>query len=326
MEKQISSKNLSFKHNEFELFENCTLVIAGPISSRIKKDDLKFKLQYLHYISDLTGIKIIISTYLNELEEVDSFLKNIKIIRSEDPGLDKISSKRFSDKPRNTTRMLKTTIAGITEVETLFAIKSRIELLPTNQNFMRALLFALQQLNSNNEVNLVTPSVHYRSLKVNMKNTYLHLPDMLQVMKTQQMLDLWSFTNEYWNIYKELFLGSQFEPNNEQIMGLAYAKLNKQNIECIDFKTFNRYSLNKTIFSINKEWEKEFICTIPIQFWGLDRNRLTSLSKTRRAREDNLSMPSDAYKFNYIIFISHRLLKVFYYRLRKVIRIVLHIE
>lgn len=325
MEKQVLYNKLSYKHHKFDLFENCTLVIAGPISSRIKETDFKSQLRYLDYISSFTGLKIVISTYLNELKEMDDLVKNVKIIRSKDPGLDKILSKRFSDKPRNTTRMLKSTIAGLAEVKTLFTIKSRVEILPINENFISALFVALEQLNSNNDVNLVTLSAHYRSLKLNEKKTYLHLPDTFQVMNTKQMLDLWLFTYEYWTIYKEFWLGSQFEPNNEQIMGLAYAKLNNQKIECLDLKAFNKYSLNKKIFDINKEWEKRFIFTIPIQFWGFDDNRITSLSKgPRRVKENDMLLPSDAYKLNYTIFIIHHLLKEFKYRSKKIIKIVLH--
>jgi|GEM_PF-5631905 len=329
MKKQILFNYQSLKHNEFELLKNCTLIIAGPINTRIEVSDFKYYLQYLHYISNLTGLKVIISTYLNELNEIDELdelLKNIKIIRSEDPGLDKISNKRFSDKPRNTSRMLKTTIAGLLNVETIFAIKSRIEILPTNENFISALVVALQQLNSINDVNLVTLSAHYRSLKLNAKKTYLHVPDTFQVMKTQQMLDLWFFANEYWATYKELWLGSQYELNNEQIMGLAYAKLNKQKIEYLDLKTLDKFSLNKTIFRINKEWEKRFMFTIPIHIWGFGDNRITLLlGRSRRVRENHLLLPSDAYKFSYTIFISRHLLKAFSHRLKKIIRIVLHI-
>ena len=289
MKKQILFNSHSLRHTDFELLKNCTLIIAGPIRGRIEVNDFKYQLKYLQYISNLTGLKVIISTYINEIDEIDDLLENIKIIRSEDPGLDNISNKRFSNKPRNTSRMLKTTIAGLVEVETLFTIKSRIEMLPTNENFINALVIALQQLNSINDVNLITLSAHYRSLKLNAKKTYLHLPDTFQVMKTQQMLDLWNFTSEYWATYKELWLGSKYELNNEQIMGLAYAKLNKQKIEYMDLKTLDKFSLNKTIFRINKEWEKRFMFTIPIHFWGFGENRITSITeRSSRLREINL--------------------------------------
>ena len=113
------------------MLQNFTLVISGPIKSRLAEDKLNIRLHYLQNLIINHGLKVVISTYKNELPTWVN-KKIFKLIINDDPGIDDYRSGPWpmGQGQRNTSRMLYLTNNGINLVDTYFTIKSRIELLP----------------------------------------------------------------------------------------------------------------------------------------------------------------------------------------------------
>ena len=213
--------------NKNKMLANCTLLISGPLVSRVKENELVKYFLILNEIKNQYGLTIVISTYPDELTQA---LKNFQFsfILNDDPGLDcyytgaRILGSRTNIVTRNTTRMLRTTSSGLSQVRTEYVIKTRVEILPSKIEFAQALYQVLENY-SESEV-IVFLAEHYTGLTYSEnKPLLLWIPDVFHIMRTNDSLKLWVGALNLWHRYKINLVGRSFHVDlaNEQILGLS---------------------------------------------------------------------------------------------------------
>ena len=242
-------------------------------------------------------MSVAITTYVDE--PIPLQISNMcRVTRVSDPGIDKNtrSDREGTIILGNTSRMLSCTIAGLLEVETEYVVKSRIEVLPKDSNFESAVDRALADLEFHPERIMAFMAMHYQSLEKNPKGTFLFIPDIFQVMRTSQALELWKGAQSYWETYGRKWSAQRKDFANEQIMGLSLAKLTHQELNKIDLENFHRNTFNKKIFFIQQDFERNRILTLQLQSLGLFDSRLTLMDKDNKEQSDKINFPDPCRK------------------------------
>ncbi len=266
------------------MLENFTLVISGPIRSRLSSDNLKKSFNFLEHLNEKYGLKIIISTYKNEVPSWVS-IKKFTIVINDDPGVDKYHSAPWpmGTSQRNTSRMLKLTSNGLNFSNTSFTVKSRIELLPDNNKFIEMCK------NFETHIKAYPTSIfvireHYYGTSHPSKSVLCWLPDTFQIMETQKLGIIWSTAAELWFKYNiGWHEGIKFPLTNEQILGLSFYRI-YFNIPDLMIKNFYRFKYSKTIFKQNLVFESQYIGLVSFADTGL------TMSKLSRSRKRTLNM------------------------------------
>ncbi len=243
------------------MLANCTLLISGPLISRVKENEL---IKYFSLLNDLKnryGLTILISTYPNELTQA---LKNFqfRFILNDDPGLDyyfsgaAILGQRINKLTRNTTRMLATTSLGLSQVRTEYVIKTRVEILPSKIEFAQALYRVLENF-SESEI-IVFLAEQYTGLTYSEKTPLLlWVPDTFQIMRTRDGLKLWRGALDLWQKYKINLVGSSFNTDlaNEQILGLSLVDNFIKPLSERMVKKFHRHTCSLQFIRANLKFE-----------------------------------------------------------------------
>jgi hypothetical protein len=137
-------------------------------------------------------------------------------------------------------------------------------------------------------------AMHYQSLSMNTKSAFLFIPDIFQVMRTKQALELWKGAQNYWETYAEKWSTQPKAFANEQIMGISLAKLTNQELNKKDLKKFHRNKFNKKIFLIQQDFECNRIFTLQSQGLSFFDSRLTSIDNEHREQWDKTIFPDDS--------------------------------
>jgi hypothetical protein len=159
-------------------------------------------------------------------------------------------------------------------------------------------------------------AMHYQSLGMNTKSLFLFIPDIFQVMRTNQAVELWKGAQNYWETYARKWSAQRNVITNEQIMGLSLAKLTNQELNKKDLENFHRNKFNKKIFLIQQDFERNRILTLQSQSLSFFDSRLTSLDNDDKVLLDKIIFPDPSkassnyysYRMKYEFF---RLLKLF---------------
>jgi hypothetical protein len=260
--------------------ENFTLVVAGPVKSRCSQKDLIRKMAALKELQKKEKLKIIFSTYADEIPELYT-KNNFKLLINKDPGLDIFSAGQIT---RNTSRLIRTSVAGINLVETKYSIKTRIELIPEEENFHEFISmcnsFETRSKNANIKVGFLTEH-YYGPLRPN-KGVHTWIPDTFQIMRKSDMFELWSKAQNIWELNKNFWHKKHvvFPITNEQIIGLSFYSLINENISETNLKNFQRYSCVLKLIKMNIKAEVDNFIYFKFNKSGLSTSRLNKSLKS----------------------------------------------
>ena len=261
------------------MLENFTLIISGPIKSRLSNNNLIKSFNYLEHLNEKYGLKIIISTYKNEVPPWVTSEKFTLVI-NDDPGADKYHSAPWpmGTSKRNTSRMLELTCNGLNFVTTSFTVKSRIELLPYNNKFIEMCKYFETQIKAC-PAKIFVIREHYYGISPQSKSVLCWLPDTFQIMETQKLVMLWGTAAEFWfNYHDDWHEGIRFPLTNEQILGLSFYRI-FFNIPDLIIKNFYRFKYSKVIFKQNLIFESQYVGLVSFANTGLTMSRLLRSSK-----------------------------------------------
>jgi hypothetical protein len=261
-----------------ELLDDCSLIIPGPISTRGGGPSVKSKLQNLLEISKKTGLKLIVVTYPKEFpEEMNHSLFSVVTVKDPGPDIFPSHEQRSAVPNRNTSRMIQTTLAGVCKAETQFALKSRIELIPTDFQFAYSIMKLREDFKTNTEFKISVGGQWYQGLTKYKKGTFLWLPDTVQFMKTLDMRALWETAAKLWLKNMNHWNYKVKAPlANEQILGLSFTKITGNSLSEDMIKSFQRYTFNKSIYKTLGVWEKNIIKTYTHIDLALPINRVNN--------------------------------------------------
>jgi len=244
-----------------KLLSNCTLLISGPLLSRVGEDQLIERFSLLSELKNEFGLRILISTYHDELS---LSLRNYQFsfILNNDPGEDYIVTgqnifrKETNRVTRNTTRMLSTTSKGLSEVDTKYVVKTRVEILPSKIEFAHALHQLI--LDDQKSRVIVFLAEHYTGLTYSEKKPLLlWVPDTFQIMRTKDCAQLWAGALVLWRDYKTYFVGKSLNIDlaNEQILGLALVHKFIKPMSKTRLRNFHRYQSSIRFIKANLKFE-----------------------------------------------------------------------
>jgi hypothetical protein len=230
------------------MLENFTLLISGPLISRVKENELIKYFSILNDAKNQYGLTIVISTYPNELTQS---LKNFQFcfILNDDPGPDYCNTGavilgfRTNKTNRNTTRMLSTTSLGLSQVRTEYVVKTRVEILPSKIEFAQALHHILEN-NLESEIIIVLQELYAGLTYTKKIPTFLWVPDTFQIMRTRDGLKLWGGALDLWQKYKINLVGRSWNVDlaNEQVLGLSLVHNFIKPLSERKVKKFHRYT------------------------------------------------------------------------------------
>lgn len=297
------------------MLDNCSLIICGPLINRISEEKLIESFALLKRLELECGLEIIISTYKSEITgALASF--NFKTIINNDPGSDSANGglatfglqKKITT--RNTTRMLTTTLAGLSQANRPIVIKTRVEILPENMNFAEALHHTIQNLNEH--VKIIFLSEHYFGPLRDEKPVLAWLPDTFQIMKTKDSIKLWSAALDIWQVNKKFWLGKRLhcDITNEQILGLSYQKIFLNHSKPKITKNFHRFKFNLSLFNLAYICETEQYKSVNFADMFLTTSRLMRFD--RFFSVNKLSLPNP--KINKTLLLIRYILKRLHYK------------
>lgn len=244
-----------------KVLSNCTLLISGPLLSRVGEDKLIEKFSLLNELKDKFGLKILISTYYDELNlRLRDY--EFSFILNDDPGQDCIYTRQnifrteINRITRNTTRMLSTTSKGLSEVDTKYVVKTRVEILPSKIEFAHA-LHQLIKADQKSRV-IVFLAEHYTGLTYSEeKPLLLWVPDTFQIMRTKDCAKLWAGALDLWRDYKTYFVGKSLNIDlaNEQILGLSLVHNFIKPMSKTQLRNYHRYKCSIRFIKANLRFE-----------------------------------------------------------------------
>jgi len=248
-------------NNKQKMLENCTLLISGPLISRVKENELMIYFSILNDLKNKYGLTILISTYPNELTKA---LKNFnfRFILNDDAGIDcyytgtAVFRSRKNKVTRNTTRMLSTTSLGLSHVRTEYVVKTRVEILPSKIEFAQVLYCILENYLESEKI--VFLAEQYTGLTYSEKTPLLlWVPDTFQIMRTRDSLTLWKGALDLWQKYKINLVGRSFNIDlaNEQVLGLSLFHNFIKPLSNKRVKKFHRHTCNLYFIRANLEFE-----------------------------------------------------------------------
>jgi hypothetical protein len=261
------------------MLENFTLVIAGPVKSRCTEKELIWKMAALRELQRKENLKIIFSTYADEIPE--TYIENsFTILINKDPGLDTFSAGQVK---RNTSRLIQTSLAGIGSVETEYSIKTRIELIPEVEKFHEfiSICKSFESKSEKGDIKIGFLTEHYYGPLRPNKGIHSWVPDTFQIMKKTDMFELWNGAQSIWESYKNSWHKKHilFPITNEQIIGLSlYSLINKYN-SAINLRNFQRYSCVFKLIRQNINAEVHNFIYFNFKKSGLSTSRLDKSSE-----------------------------------------------
>ena len=273
-------------NNSSKMLSNCTLLISGPLTSTVKENQLIKDFSMLNELKNRYGLKIVVSTYSNELTPA---LRNFqfRFVLNDDPGQDYYSTglaifgSKTNNVKRNTTRMLTTTSFGLSQVKTEYVVKTRVEILPSKIEFAQVLNNILEDFLESEKI--VFLAEHYTGLAYSEKKPMLlWVPDVFQIMRTSDGLKLWEGALELWNKYRTNLVGNSLHVDlaNEQVLGLSLVHNFIKPINERSLKRFHRYNCSLKFIRANLEFEFEMFKSIYYDKLFLGQGRFRWNNKT----------------------------------------------
>jgi hypothetical protein len=272
--------------NRRKMLANCTLLISGPLTSTVKEDQLLNAFSVLNELKNRYGLKIVVSTYSNELTPA---LRNFqfRFVLNGDPGKDcyytglAILGSKTNKLARNTTRMLNTTSLGLSQVKTEYVIKTRVEILPSKIEFAQVLNKILEDY-LESEI-IVFLAEHYTGLAYSEKKPLLlWIPDGFQIMRTSDCLKLWEGALELWQKYRTSLVGNFFHVDlaNEQLLGLSLVHNFIKPISERSLKRYHRYTCSLKFIRANLKFERQMFKSVYYDALFLGEGRFRWNNKT----------------------------------------------
>jgi hypothetical protein len=273
-------------NNSSKMLSNCTLLISGPLTSTVKENQLIKDFSMLNELKNRYGLKIVVSTYSNELTPA---LRNFqfRFVLNDDPGQDcyytglGILRSKTNKVTRNTTRMLTTTSFGLSEVKTEYVVKTRVEILPSKIEFAQALNQILEDFLESEKI--VFLAEHYTGLAYTEKKpVLLFVPDVFQIMRTSDGLKLWEGALELWHKYRTNLTGNSFHIDlaNEQVLGLSLVHNFIKPISERSLKRYHRYNCSLKFIRANLKFELEMFKSVYYDALFLGQGRFRWNNKT----------------------------------------------
>jgi hypothetical protein len=189
---------------------------------------------FLHFAnvtrSTLPNAKIILSTW--EGVEVPRSAPIDQIVRSKDPG--SLPGVKFDDKPSNLNRQLVSTLAGLREVKTQYAIKMRTDCSLEHAGFLEH--YKTFGKTAPHEADRIVTSAFFTLDPTVFEHMPFHVSDWFHFSTTEQLLKYWSAPHmsledaRYYETRKfakhSSYLDKKFRARLavEQYLGVAYAE------------------------------------------------------------------------------------------------------
>jgi hypothetical protein len=212
-----------------------SIVVSGLISSRVNRG-INFN-QVNKFFEDFDkankGNEIIVSTYNNEMNFLN-ITSNMKVIINKDPGINiyRNSLWKFNKKviryESNLSRMLTTTLSGLSSATNKYVIKTRIELIPTDIKYFYEWLEPLiNNMDSSNLPQIAFLKEHYSGISHSIDGTIGGIPDTFQIAKTEILQTIWSQSKEIWDENFSKFTNHKIRLpiTSEQLIGYSYLSL-----------------------------------------------------------------------------------------------------
>ncbi|MCA7998059.1 WavE lipopolysaccharide synthesis family protein [Burkholderia metallica] len=207
-----------------------TIVFQGNVTPFTSSNGESF----LHFAnvtrSTLPNAKIILSTW--EGVEVPHSAPIDQVVRSKDPG--SLPGVKFDDKPSNLNRQIVSTLAGLNEVKTKYAIKMRTDCSLEHAGFLEQ-YNTYQAASSHGEDRLLTTSFFTIDPTI-FEHMPFHVSDWFHFSTTEQLLKYWcapQMTKQDASHYEQhkfakhsSYLDRKFRARLavEQYLGATYAK------------------------------------------------------------------------------------------------------
>ena len=308
-------------NNKHKMLANCTLLISGPLISRVKENELIKYFSILNELKNQYGLIIVISTYPNELTQA---LKNFqfRFILNNDPGLDsyytgvKKLGKRANKVSRNTTRMLSTTSLGLSQVRTEYVIKTRVEILPSKIEFARVLYRVLENY-LESEV-IVFLAEQYTGLTYSEKTPLLlWVPDTFQIMRTRDGLKLWEGALDLWQKYKMNLVGRPFNTDlaNEQVLGLSLVNNFIEPLSERIVKKFHRNTCSLQFIRANLKFEFYLFRSVYYDALFLGEGRF----RWNKKQSPTITLPLSQTKIQKNVIVLNFLVRAQIFNLRRIL-------
>jgi hypothetical protein len=253
-----------------------TYLISGPIKSRAVNGDWHEVIDAINkeLKNRSPNNQLIVSTYPNEIDEIT----NIKIVVNEDPGYDRnfYHIKNGTKLPRNTMRMLTTTLSGIKLANSDWCLRSRIELLPKINNVEKHIDRIEELIRDLDKIKIggaVFLSSNFNSSITSRKGSIVAFSDIFAIMRTQDIRAVWAAAE---SIYLDI-LRSGICPKrpltNEQIIGQGYMRV----FYNLYYKKFNsRYFFRKDLFMKELEVIEEKLILIKGNSLFIEKSKVSS--------------------------------------------------
>ncbi len=254
-------------------YPSLSIVIAGPIRSRVSETDAILNIRSFKNIFPVT--EIILSTYEGEVYE-SLFSEVNHIVYSIDPGFD--SYRKWSTINRSTTRMLLTTTEGLKIAKMQLAIKSRIEINLKDVALLREkILEVFGPQKEKSDTHLVTTGPFYQSPKEYFLQPY-YISDIFQIGECSRLLNGWQNALEWFQANKTQnrfqHLSNPVVPANEQILGFGFMRSIHPTKQMRG--PINRYLLLFRERGLIRSFFKSEWLVIPDDYLGLESGRLSS--------------------------------------------------
>lgn len=164
--------------------QDITIVFQGAFSAHLGEDRFNFKEHLKHIRNILPGVKIFLSTW--EGTYVPDKLRFDKVIFSKDPGgLAGIKHKEI-DKANNINRQIITTLNGLKEVETTYAVKLRTDCFLEHADFIDY----FKKFNKNDD--RILSACFFTIDPYMYEHMPFHISDWFQFGRTENLLDYWN--------------------------------------------------------------------------------------------------------------------------------------
>jgi hypothetical protein len=214
-------------------FQPFSLIIAGPISSRYRKDasenlnEEALRKCFLIIKNIDQRNELIISTYEGEVASyVNEFTD--QVIYNLDPGADQVKDSTWplGDKTRrsqrNYSRLFYSSLNAIVAAKNNVVIKTRIELIPVNEKLFRNWYLEIEHVLTDGKIAFFTEA--YSGVQFAIDGVIPKMPDILLVSTKKTAVSLWGSSYNFWNANKEFFSrkGIILPIGSEQILGLIY--------------------------------------------------------------------------------------------------------
>jgi len=254
-------------------YPSLSIVIAGPIRSRVSETDAILNVRSFKNIFPIT--EIILSTYEGEVYE-SLFSEVDHIVYSKDPGFD--TYRKWSTVNRNTTRMLLTSTEGLKIAKMQLAIKSRIEINLEEVALLREnILKVFGSKVKKNDTYLVTTGPFHQDPKDYFLQPYF-ISDIFQIGERFSLLTGWQNALEWFltNKAQDRFqhLSNPVVPANEQILGFGFMRSVYPTKKMRG--PINRYLLLFSERLLIRNFVKSKWLVIPDEYLGLASGRLSS--------------------------------------------------